>query len=417
MNQDKIGKFIKQLRTEKELSQYQLADLVPISRQAVSKWERGESIPDSSTLVRLSDIFGVTINELLAGKHLKDNSIKQLENTTLSILDDSNKKSKRIKRNFIVSTTIIIILLLLFLSYYFINSYNSTKVYTITGNGENFKIRDGIFLTTKGKKYIRLGNIKYDKNIDITNIKLYYKNNNKEYKILEDNDIEEFVLVDKDGYREKLPKNTHIILNNLYIRIQYNDNSEETIKLRFKRDYSNNSLMFNGRKKYHIKIKSKRKYNGVKIGTIIGVLFKKEEPQEENKIEVVEDIDSINSEYSNIENHPEVIIHDSKFLKPQVEEKSIVEEEPIVEEEKLDIEKVISNLKENSFEFDSTYIYENEEEAIMFLYYESINQLTLYKNDTFMWDYYINEDRYNCSPTYGDDCKNDVIEILKKYSD
>ena len=416
MNQDKIGKFIKQLRTEKELSQYQLADLVPISRQAVSKWERGESIPDSSTLVRLSDIFGVTINELLAGKHLKDNSIKQLENTTLSILDDSNKKSKRIKRNFIVSTTIIIILLLLFLSYYFINSYNSTKVYTITGNGENFKIRDGIFLTTKGKKYIRLGNIKYDKNIDITNIKLYYKNNNKEYKILEDNDIEEFVLVDNDGYREKLPKNTHIILNNLYIRIQYNDNSEETVKLKFKRDYSNNSLMFKNKKKYNVKLKSNHKFTGVKVGTIIGVLFKKEEPQEENKIEVVEDIDSITSEYSNIENPPEVIIHDSKFLKPQVEEKSIVEEEPIVEEEKLDIEKVISYLKENSFEFDSTYIYENEEEAIMFLYYESINQLTLYKNDTFMWDYYINEDRYNCSPTYGADCKNDVIEILKKYS-
>ena len=77
MDQDKIGKFILQLRTERKLSQYQLADMVPISRQAVSKWERGESIPDSSTLVRLSDIFNVTINELLAGKRLKVNSIKQ----------------------------------------------------------------------------------------------------------------------------------------------------------------------------------------------------------------------------------------------------------------------------------------------------------------------------------------------------
>ena len=406
MNQKQIGKFILKLRTEKNLSQYQLADLVPISRQAVSKWERGESIPDSSTLVRLSDIFGVTINELLAGKHLKDNSIKQLENTALSILDDSNKKSKRIKRNFIVSATIIIILLLLFLSYYFINSYNSTKVYTITGNGENFKIRDGIFLTTKGKKYIRLGNIKYDKNIDITNIKLYYKNNNKEYKILEDNDIEEFVLVDKDGYREKLPKNTHIILNNLYIRIQYNDNSEETIKLKFKRDYSNNSLMFKNKHIYKTNKKSVDKFTGVKVGTIVGVLLKKEESQEDI-------IPPPSHEMIEGENVTSIVQHDNTL---EINNSNDIEKEEIIEEEKLDIDNVLSYLKENSFEFDSTYIYENEEEAIMFLYYESINQLTLYKNDTFMWDYYINEDRYNCSPTYSDDCKNDVIETLKKYS-
>lgn len=401
MDQDKIGQFIKRLRTEKELSQYQLADLVPISRQAVSKWERGESIPDSSTLIRLSDIFDVTINELLAGKRLKDNSIKQLENTTLSILDDSNRKSKRIKRNFIVSTTIITILLLLFLSYYFINSYNSTKVYTITGNGENFKIRNGLFITTKGKKYIRLGNIKYNEDLNITNIKLYYKSKNKENIILEDNDIEEFVLVDNDGYSEKVPININHIINNLYIKISYDD-KEENIKLKLKRDYSNSSLMF---KNKSIQMRE-NKYNGIKIGTTIGVLFKKEEPPtENNETKIVEDVKSITTEYSKIDNPPEVITHSSEII----DKKETIEE-------KLDIDKVLSNLKSNSFEFDGTYIYEDTEEPIMILYYESINQLTLCKNDEFMWDYYINEDRYNCSPTYGEDCKNEVMELLKNYS-
>ena len=62
MNPEKISKFIYELRIEKKLSQYQLADMIPISRQAVSKWERAQTIPDSSTLIRLSEIFGVTIN-------------------------------------------------------------------------------------------------------------------------------------------------------------------------------------------------------------------------------------------------------------------------------------------------------------------------------------------------------------------
>lgn len=406
MDQDKIGQFIKHLRTEKELSQYQLADLVPISRQAVSKWERGESIPDSSTLIRLSDIFDVTINELLAGKRLKDNSIKQLENTTLSILDDSNRKSKRIKRNFIVSTTIITILLLLFLSYYFINSYNSTKVYTITCNGENFKIRDGLFITTKGKKYIRLGNIKYNEDLNITNIKLYYKSKNKENIILDDNDIEEFVLVDNDGYSEKVPININHIINNLYIKISYDD-KEENIKLKLKRDYSNSSLMFKNRKKYNAKLKSMNKYEGIKIGTTIGVLFKKEEPKKGT-------IPPPSNEMKEDENVSAIVQHDKTL---EIKKDNEVEEKntPFVEE-KLDIDKVLSNLKSNSFEFDGTYIYEDTEEPIMILYYESINQLTLYKNDEFMWDYYINEDRYNCSPTYGKDCKNEVMELLKNYS-
>lgn len=41
MDPQKIGKFIYKLRTEKGLSQYKLAEMIPISRQAISKWERG----------------------------------------------------------------------------------------------------------------------------------------------------------------------------------------------------------------------------------------------------------------------------------------------------------------------------------------------------------------------------------------
>ena len=390
MDQDKIGKFIKQLRIEKELSQYQLADMVPISRQAVSKWERGESIPDSSTLIRLSDIFNVTINELLAGKHLKDNSIKQLENTTLSILDDSNNKSKRIKRNFRISVIIITTLLLSFLSYYFINSYNSTKVYTITGNGENFKIRDGIYLTTKGKNYIRLGNVKYKEDLNITNIKMYYKDKNKEIIIMENKDIEQFVIMNRKSYYNQS------VRDNTYIEIKYNDKQKETIKLKFKRDYSNNSLFFDNKTKYNSKIKKVTKFKSANIGTIVGVIVKENETKEEHPAPSKDMIEGINVD--------KIVEHDKTLIEVPKEE---------IVEEIFDIDKIIENLKEKSFEFDGTYIY--EEESIMFLYYENLKQLSLYKNDEFMWDYYISEDRYNCSPAYENDCKNEVLENLKTY--
>ena len=49
------------------------------------------------------------------------------------------------------------------------------------------------------------------------------------------------------------------------------------------------------------------------------------------------------------------------------------------------------------------------------MYNEEIDLLTLYKDDEFMWDYYFEQDRYNCSLNMGEDCKNEIIETLKKY--
>ena len=59
---------IKQLRKEKGYTQNQLADLLGVTDKAVSKWEVGEANPDISLLVKISEIFGVTIDYLLTGK-------------------------------------------------------------------------------------------------------------------------------------------------------------------------------------------------------------------------------------------------------------------------------------------------------------------------------------------------------------
>lgn len=67
MNQKKIGEFIFNLRVRNGLSQTQLANLIPVTRQAVSSWELVKSISDINTLLILSKIFAVSIDKLLEG--------------------------------------------------------------------------------------------------------------------------------------------------------------------------------------------------------------------------------------------------------------------------------------------------------------------------------------------------------------
>ena len=418
MNQDKIGKFIYELRTEKKLSQYQLADIIPISRQAISKWERGETIPDSSTLVRLSEIFDVTINELLKGERLNKNSIEQLEKTTLNILDESNKNRRKIKRNFIISLLIILTLLTSFLSYYFINSYNSVRVYTISFENQNVEMHEGVLMTTGSKVYMKMSEIKNNNELEIVNMKLYYNDNKNHAKtICEDKDIENYTVIDQKSYKEKESiKDLNSLTKNSYIEITYLDNTKDIIKLKFDRNFKNNEL-------FALKItevmNNKKNLKSVSTGLVVGEIGKKEEPKKEEtqeEIKIEEKVDSIVNEMANLETPAPTIIHDSTLTseKNDAKEKEILSKSSPKEENVFDKDKILENLMSTSFNFDGTFIYENEEDKIMILYYESLHQLTAYKNDEYIWDYYDSEDRYNCSLD-NPNCKKEIIETLNKY--
>lgn len=67
MNQDIAARLV-EYRLDAGLSQEKLAERLSVSRQAVSKWERAESLPDIGNVLALEDLYDVTVDELLRGE-------------------------------------------------------------------------------------------------------------------------------------------------------------------------------------------------------------------------------------------------------------------------------------------------------------------------------------------------------------
>lgn len=71
MNQVKVGKFIAQCRKNKNMTQAQLAEKLNITDRAISKWETGKGMPDSSIMLELCAELDISVNELLSGEVIK----------------------------------------------------------------------------------------------------------------------------------------------------------------------------------------------------------------------------------------------------------------------------------------------------------------------------------------------------------
>ena len=96
MDSLKIGKFISKCRKDKNLTQEVLAEKLGITDRAVSKWERGLSLPDVSTMIPLCEILDINVNELLSGEVLDTDNYKKLAEENLLEMkkeeETSNKK-------------------------------------------------------------------------------------------------------------------------------------------------------------------------------------------------------------------------------------------------------------------------------------------------------------------------------------
>ena len=113
MDQLKIGKFIAECRKQKQLTQLQLADKLGITDKAISKWERGIAMPDTSIMLELCDILCISVNELLNGEMINmENSNEKNEQLLLDMAKELETKNKTIWSSMwaimIVSMTVLI---------------------------------------------------------------------------------------------------------------------------------------------------------------------------------------------------------------------------------------------------------------------------------------------------------------------
>ncbi len=97
MDQIKIGKFIAACRKEQKLTQLQLADKLGITDKAVSKWERGIAMPDTSIMLELCEILQINVNELLSGEKISmENKNQKNEELMLDLAKEIAQKNKTI---------------------------------------------------------------------------------------------------------------------------------------------------------------------------------------------------------------------------------------------------------------------------------------------------------------------------------
>ena len=97
MDQWKIGRFIAERRKQVPLTQSQLAEKLGITDRAVSKWETGRAMPDSSIMLELCGLLGITVNDLLSGEVVTmDHYNKELEKNLLEMIKQKEQADKRL---------------------------------------------------------------------------------------------------------------------------------------------------------------------------------------------------------------------------------------------------------------------------------------------------------------------------------
>ena len=163
MDQEKIGKTIKEIRQKKKLSQQKFADLYGVTYQAVSKWENGKNMPDITILKQICEDNNIDLNTLLENK----------------------KQKKKLKP--IIITSIIIILIITIIILIITGQNESFKFKTLSASCNNFKLY-GSLAYNDSKSSIYISNITYCGGKDNNEYKkinctLYEKNGKTKTKI------------------------------------------------------------------------------------------------------------------------------------------------------------------------------------------------------------------------------------------
>ena len=141
MDQIKIGKFIAERRKSKNLTQFQLAEKLNITDRAISKWENGRSMPDSSIMLDLCKELEISVNELLSGEmiDMKDYDKKAEEN--LYNLNKNNEHKKKLLIRCGITMVLLILIIAIVELYIFARQIAKSNLdSTLNGAENDYKI-------------------------------------------------------------------------------------------------------------------------------------------------------------------------------------------------------------------------------------------------------------------------------------
>ena len=121
MDQVKIGSFIAKCRKSQNLTQFQLAEKLNITDRAISKWETGRAMPDSSIMLQLCEILKISVNDLLNGEIVSMEKYSEKEEKLL--LEIVRQKEENDKRLFILEYVIGIFSVIILLGFTIVAAY------------------------------------------------------------------------------------------------------------------------------------------------------------------------------------------------------------------------------------------------------------------------------------------------------
>lgn len=138
INKAEFGAFVAELRMEKGLTQRELAEQLYVSDKAVSKWERGQSLPDISMLMPLSDILCVTVTELLEGRRMENaeemdrEQVETILQKAICLSEEQSKPSREQRRKNAGLFIACLLMLALEAAAYFLDGYEASPL--VEGN-------------------------------------------------------------------------------------------------------------------------------------------------------------------------------------------------------------------------------------------------------------------------------------------
>lgn len=240
------------IRKERNITQKELADLIGVSDRTISKWENGSTVPDLETIKKLCNELGISPDSIVKSeKNYKDRlqDFKRMVGKFLNYI---------LKNIFLIGFIVVFILLLA----YFINNYNTIRIYNLTYESKNITFKDGYFFKTKVLNIITINNINLEKiNYEPTStkIELYTYLNGDKHVIYESNSLNNIYIEESKSYSDLLTKDViENIKNNLYIKIYTtdidNNNYSYESKLILKQKLNNNKLCY----KEYIKEQNKK---------------------------------------------------------------------------------------------------------------------------------------------------------------